>query len=676
MDQGSSLRRSRRTPNHVKKRGTACERCNRRRTKCDGSVTGVPCSACRKSGHDGQCALIQSKRRRGPDGRYTLLPNIESCRSSGSPGIAPSNEDESMALTTGHSPIEGEHNRTSMQQPGDTTITRPASDQHASPNTQPSVVGESWYASYVMRGYTPGHNSVHRPIGECNETVQSVTRDTRRESVCSRPREKTTLPDLPSPDLVDRLIKVYFNRFHAFCPILGKKYFLASLEDGTISATLLQSVLFVASLHCDREVLHLMGYSTRWDANNALYNKASAAFDADRESSRTHMILSSYLLHYWFGSPTAYRDCHWWLAAAIRSAQCTGYHRSTRNSKMTPEERSRWKRIWWCLYVSTSGDSKHQLTDQVRDRQIAISTGTPMVINDEDHDVEELSEEDFTEEGPETVQYIVSQVKLSKAMARLYFSHCSPSRLSLCKDVHVLHEAMRDIQSTLQACQRLQRQCNGFKEVKPVLDAAAHIFSLVENSLLFWTPEHFPMIYVSALFSAMIALAVDVKTSAPQSDQIFVKIRPGLLALKQFESAYILARWIKNFFMDILNRPPAEEAQTQPTNSNGDDVEGEGMSTEMRNSSANQVLEIDIQRNTAPADQATHDATGFEDHNFAFEQSSGFEGGGFWPTYLANGVFSGVQSSDDMEFPHPDSFQYQALYFLADLGIANTEPIE
>jgi hypothetical protein len=38
-----------------------------------------------------------------------------------------------------------------------------------------------------------------------------------------------------------------------------------------------------------------------------------------------------------------------------------------------------------------------------------------MVINDEDHDVEELIEEDFPEEAPETVQYIISQVKLSKA---------------------------------------------------------------------------------------------------------------------------------------------------------------------------------------------------------------------------------------------------------------------
>lgn len=260
-----------------------------------------------------------------------------------------------MRMATEDPLTEREQNSRPVQQLSDSTITRPSSDQHASPNAQPSVVGESWYASYVMRGYTPGHNSVHRPIGECNETVQSVTRDTRRESVCSRPSlplEKTGLADLPSPDLVDRLIKVYFDRFHAFCPILGKKYFLSSLDDGAMSGTLLRSVLFVASLHCNPEVLHLMGYSTRWDANNALYNKASAAFDADRESSRTHMILSSYLLHYWFGSPTAYRDCHWWLAAAIRSAQCTGYHRSTKNSKMSPEERSRWKRIWWCLYVS------------------------------------------------------------------------------------------------------------------------------------------------------------------------------------------------------------------------------------------------------------------------------------------------------------------------------------
>lgn len=178
---------------------------------------------------------------------------------------------------------------------------------------------------------------------------------------------------------------------------------------------------------------------------------------------------------------------------------------------------------------------------------------------------------------------------------------------------------------------------------------------------------------MSAVFSAMMALAAEVKTSAPESDQIFVKIRPGLLALKQFESVYILARWIKNFFMDILNRPTpfdAVEAHRPPPTLHGDDTTGGGTGLEMMNGTD------EIPTTTASAGQATHDTTNFEDSNFGFEQGSGSEAGGFWPTYLANGVFSGVQSSDDMEFPHPDSFQYQAMYFLADLGIASTEPID
>ncbi|KAF9766003.1 hypothetical protein IL306_001624 [Fusarium sp. DS 682] len=215
-----------------------------------------------------------------------------------------------------------------------------------------------------------------------------------------------------------------------------------------------------------------------------------------------------------------------------------------------------------------------------------------MVINDQDHDVEELNEDDFPEENLETVQYIIAQMKLSK----------------------------------------------------------------------------------TALFSAMMALAVDVKTAAPQSDQIFIKIRPGLLALKQFESVYILARWIKNFFMDILNRSDpnnSEDTQRVATSSQNEGLVDGPPNMEVMNSS-NQIH--DIPTATVLSDQPTYLTSGFEDTPAMFDQSSRMEGGGFWPTYLANGVFSGVQSSDTMDFPHPDSFQYQAMYFLADLGIASSEP--
>ncbi|KIL94259.1 hypothetical protein FAVG1_02822 [Fusarium avenaceum] len=471
------------------------------------------------------------------------------------------------------------------------TMDTPRTIQNATPSqstltVQPSVVGESWYASYVMRGYTPGHNSVHRPIGDCNETVQSISCDKTRDGASSKPsqpRQKPGLEDLPSPELVNRLIEVYFDRFHAFCPIFERKYFFTSLHEGKMSETLLRSVLFVASLHCDLEVLHLMGHSTRLDANHELFTKASASFDLDRESSRMHMILSSYLLHYWFGNPTAYRDCHWWLAAAIRSAQCTGYHRSTSNSQMPPEERRRWKCIWWCLYV--------------RDRQIAISTGTPMVINDLDYDVEELVVQDFPEEAPETAHYMVAQAKLSKA-------------------------------------------------------------------------EQFPMIYVSALFSAMMALAADGGATTTRSDQLFGKIRRGLLALKQFEPVYILARWIRNFFMDILNRSEANgmgDAQGRETCVVSDGHRIDASNPENSGTNPDQTNEVSAAM-LPSEDQATHPTPdiGDDEANFMFDQGSGddcvgFEGGGFWPSYLANGVFSNTHLVDTLDFPQPDSSQYQAI---------------
>ncbi|QPC59950.1 hypothetical protein HYE67_002181 [Fusarium culmorum] len=610
-----------REPNSSRKRSTACQRCNKRRTKCDGSIIGVPCSACKKSNNHDQCALIQSKRKRGPDGRYTLEPATVS-ESLQSPNDVSVNE----AMDSSMNSTPSRHEQVVRSR----SYGASSSAQAGSPpqlTIQPSVVGESWYASYVMRGYTPGHSSVHRPIGECNETVQDVTFATGANDVSRnlpQPQDKPGLSDLPRPDIVDSLIKAYFDRFHTFCPILSKRSFFTSIHEGTVSATLLRSILFVASLHCDLEVLHRMGHSTRLDANHTLFSNASASFDIDRDSTRLDMILSSYLLHYWFGNPTAYRDCHWWIAAAIRSAQCTGYHRSTSNSQMCSEQRSRWKRIWWCLYV--------------RDRQIAISTGTPMVINDMDYDVEELVAEDLVDESVETAQYIVAQ--------------------------------------------RLQRQCNKSKETKLVVDAATQVFNLAENSLLYWTPERFPMIYVSALFSAMMALAVDGSTTAPRSDQMFAKIRRGLLALKQFEQVYNLARWIKNFFMDILNRSDSgkgSRGEDQPAS-----PPDHGRATEMRapeeptrHSDSQDVPSHILAGAPSQIDQSTFVAPDLAigDTTFMFGQDSGddsVDGGGFWPTYLASGVFfSSTGSGDAIDFPQPDSTQYQAMYFLADLGIAN-----
>ena len=85
-----------------------------------------------------------------------------------------------------------------------------------------------------------------------------------------------------------------------------------------------------------------------------------------------------------------------------------------------------------------------------------------------------------------------------------------------------------------------------------IRNAADTLVGLIEDCLLHWRPECFPLIFVSAIFSAMIAYASD-HAELPR-DQLGKKLRPSLLALKQFEECYVTARWVRSLFMDFLER--------------------------------------------------------------------------------------------------------------------------
>lgn len=366
---------------------------------------------------------------RGADGRYVTHGTSSGTLAAGSDLTQQSSPTRRPLPSSSSQYLSGGRNVATSTSPlssGNTDRGTVAQDRNSSivPSTQPNIIGESWYASYVMRGYRPGHASVHRRLDDNNAMVQSISEDMQKSKdadhispgTSSRPQESPAVStpggasvtrgadglhnDLPAPELIDRLIAAYFSRFHVFCPIVIRSSFLASVANGTVSLTLLCSVLVVASLHCEIETIHLLGYNSRYKANADLSARAVAAFDADKTSDRTSMFLSSFLLHYWFGSPSAYRDLHWWFAASVRSAQTMGYHLSTKHTQMAPAEKARWKRVWWCLYV--------------RDRQISLSTGSPMVINDADHNVEELVPEDLSDEPLETVRYLIGQIGLNK----------------------------------------------------------------------------------------------------------------------------------------------------------------------------------------------------------------------------------------------------------------------
>ena len=51
---------------------------------------------------------------------------------------------------------------------------------------------------------------------------------------------------------------------------------------------------------------------------------------------------------------------------------------------------------------------------QTRDRQVVLAVGAPMVINDLDCDIEDLTMDDFPDESIETAQYVIAQASLSR----------------------------------------------------------------------------------------------------------------------------------------------------------------------------------------------------------------------------------------------------------------------
>ncbi|KAH8709920.1 Cutinase transcription factor 1 beta [Beauveria bassiana] len=222
--------------------------------------------------------------------------------------------------------------------------------------------GESWFASFLA------HNAANGHVGSVSSgEITSENGGNRAPSTTGAP-EREALPnaqvgnpapglpkDLPQRNLMRRLIDVFFERFHVYFPILHKFKFLSSVEDGTVSMVLLRSVLFVGSTQCDPEIYHLLGFSSRSDAGDHFFGLAKNSFDAGISTTdRTDMIQSCFLLHYWWGQPTAFQDSLWWFMVAIRSAQCIGMHKTTRYSAISRDLQTLWRRIWWCLYIATS----------------------------------------------------------------------------------------------------------------------------------------------------------------------------------------------------------------------------------------------------------------------------------------------------------------------------------
>lgn len=296
-------------------------------------------------------------------------------------------------------------------------------------------LGESSSISLVHGPQTPStanHPSpaektrLRYPIPDSVSIKTSTTPfETRRKAARIEYLRKDGAFTYPSSDICEVLLGAYFEWFHPCFPILDRNAFFNAYITKTVSPLLFQAVLFVGATHCNEKVMRDLGFPSRQDTRNEMYNHIKDIYDADYEADKVTVSQALLLMSFWRAGPLLEKDTRHWLGAAISLAQTKGMHRSSSTTTFTDGKLR--KRIWWSLYV--------------RDRQCSVALGLPTRIRDEDCDIEMLEPSDFEEEDHavypsylgrqkrEHVLFAIQMAKLAVYLGKIVLREFAPISL-------------------------------------------------------------------------------------------------------------------------------------------------------------------------------------------------------------------------------------------------------
>ncbi|CAK7204038.1 hypothetical protein SEUCBS139899_006789 [Sporothrix eucalyptigena] len=461
-----------------KRTKVACKSCHRRRVKCD-ATDEQPCWHCRLRGT--RCELIESRRGKyvrkksmsaaskpvgsksgtsltsGPSPAGVLTPPVHDTRTPDgtgqpSPPSAINRDDSSHARTRVSTDLD---NLDSLDNTTpDTTASGPemlytrilegdyAGATHSPPGTAPLdnsarlryfYMGEPFSLAFVIRSLSDnpamqnmqnGVLQLHHPIPH---TVPEYAQDGAEAFRETDPSVRAVLDlygafeVLPQP-VSDELVRLFFQLVHPAYPVLDRQEFVTQYRRGRMSLLALQSIYYLALTVCSEATVRAAGFPDRLTARRALYLRAKALYDTGYEKNKVTVVAVLFLFGFWWEGPEDQKDSWHWLSAAVSLAQTLGMHRSTALSGMHPRQRSMLKRIWWSIYI--------------RDRHAAAALGRPCRIQDEDCDVEMLTEDDFLiditdsslvlDETAFHRRYVIEMARLAQVLGRLLKQEYAP----------------------------------------------------------------------------------------------------------------------------------------------------------------------------------------------------------------------------------------------------------
>lgn len=157
--------------------------------------------------------------------------------------------------------------------------------------------------------------------------------------------------ELPDPDVASELMHIYFTHLYPVLPLFYKKNIIClSRPDKPVSPLLLNAIYAIASrMSCNVKVRS--DPSSPDTAGDIFYERAKCLledyYDAPRISTVQALLL---LASHQMG---AMKPAKAWIygGMAFRMAQDLGLNRNCDHWNISPDERERRKRVFWCCYI-------------------------------------------------------------------------------------------------------------------------------------------------------------------------------------------------------------------------------------------------------------------------------------------------------------------------------------
>lgn len=193
----------------------------------------------------------------------------------------------------------------------------------------------------------------------------------------------------PEKDVVDDLLKCYFDCVHPHVPFLDEQEFWEtylnrkpdalhsrhSNNRHAISLLLFQAVLLAATTCASPSILQRAGYSSRWAARRHAFHKVRALYSFDTEKDKMIQLQTLLILSFWRGDIDEDKDAWHWSGLAITLASDLFLYRQP-SAQLTERQKTLRKRCWWSCVLR---DRLLALTERRNPRVRLDESDVPML---------------------------------------------------------------------------------------------------------------------------------------------------------------------------------------------------------------------------------------------------------------------------------------------------------